>query len=84
MSLKLTKCNIAQQECDWLGHKITRTGVKPLIRKTEPIEALKPPRTLTQLKSFMGSIHSFHKYLPAVAESSAPLRPLLSRKNKYN
>ena len=31
----------------------------------------------------MGSIHSVHKYLPALAESSAPLRPLLSRYNEY-
>ena len=31
----------------------------------------------------MGSIHSMHKYLPALAESSASLRPLLSRKNDY-
>ena len=31
----------------------------------------------------MGSIHSLHKYLPALAESSASLRPLLSRKNEY-
>ena len=83
MSLKLTKCNFAQQECEWLGHKITHTGVMPLIRKTEPIEAPKPPRTLTQFKSFMGSIHSLHKYLPTLANFSALLRPLLSRKNEF-
>ena len=83
MSLKLTKCSFAQKECESLGHEITSTGVTPLIRKTEPIEVLKPPRTLTQLKSFIGSMHSLHKCLPALAESSAPLRPLLSRKNEY-
>ena len=32
----------------------------------------------------MGSIHSVHKYKPALAESAAPLRPLLSRENEYN
>ena len=32
----------------------------------------------------MGSIHSLHNYLPAIAEMSAPLRPLLSKKNEYN
>ena len=32
----------------------------------------------------MGSIHSLHKYLPAIAEMSAPLRPLLSKRNDYN
>ena len=83
MSLKLTKCKFAQRECEWLGHKITSTGITPLVRKTEPIKALTPPRTLSQLKSFMGSIHSLHKYLPALAESSALLRPLLRRSNEH-
>ena len=31
-SLKLKKCNFAQRECEWLGHKITSTGVTPLIQ----------------------------------------------------
>ena len=83
MSLKLTKCKFAQRECEWLGHKKTPTGITPLVQKTEPIEALKLPRTLTQLRSFMGSIHSLHKYLPALAESFSPLRPLLSKNNDY-
>ena len=83
MSLKLTKCQFARKECEWLGHKITCTGITPLIRKTEPIESLKAPKTVSQLKSFMGSIHSLHKYLPALAESSASLRLLLSKKNEY-
>ena len=80
MSLKPTKCQFARKECEWLGHKITCIGITPLIRKTEPIESLKAPKTVSQLKSFMGSIHSLHKYLPSLAESSASLRPLLSRK----
>ena len=83
MSLKLTKCQLARKECEWLGHKVTFTGITPLIRKTEPIESLKTPKTVSQLKPFMGSIHSLHKYLPALAELSASLRPLLSRKNEY-
>ena len=83
MSLKLTKCKFAQRECEWLGHKITSTGITPLVGKIEPIEALTPPRTLSQLKSIMGSIHSLHKYLPALAESSAPLPPLLSKSSEY-
>ena len=83
MSLRLTKCKFAQRECEWLGHKITPTDITPLVRKTEPKQALKRPRTLKQLKSFMGSKHSVHKYLPAFGESSSPLRPLLSKSNDY-
>ena len=59
--LKLPKCEFAKRECEWLGHRITETGVTPFKRKTSPIDVLTTPKTVTQLKSFMGSIHSLHK-----------------------
>ena len=81
MALKLEKCQFAKNECEWLGHRITKSGITSMVRKTDPIDELVDPRSLSQLKSFMGSIHNFHKHLPSLAETSAPLRPLLSRKN---
>ena len=54
-----------------------------MVRKTDPIDKLVAPRSLSQLKSFMGSIHRLHKYLPSLAETSAPLRPLLSKNNDF-
>ena len=39
--------------------------------------------TQTELKKFLGSIHSLHKYLIALAESWASLKSLLGRKNEY-
>ena len=40
MSPNLTKFNFAQNNCKWLGHKITPMGIKPLVRKTESNEIL--------------------------------------------
>ena len=51
--------------------------------ETDPIDELAAPRTLSQLKSFVGSIHSLHKYFPSLAETSAPFNPLLSKKNEF-
>ena len=83
MSLKLTKGQFSRKECECLGHKNTCSGITPFIRKTESIKSLQAPKTVSQIKSFMGSIHSLHKYLPALAELSASLHPLLSKKNDY-
>ena len=82
MAWKLEKCQFAKNTCEWLGHRITKSGITPMVRKTDPIDKLAALRTLSQLQSFMGSIHNLHKYLPALAETSAPLRPLLSKKNE--
>ena len=83
MAVKLEKCQFAKNEYEWLGHWITKSGTTPMVRKTDPIDNLAAPRTLSQLKSFMGSKHSLHKNLPSLAETSAPFRPLLSKKNEF-
>ena len=76
VSLKLRKCEFAKTECEWLG-------LAPLVRKTQAVEDLKTPKSRKQLKSLMGSMHSLHKFLPTLAEVSAPLRPLLSQNNHF-
>ena len=83
IALKLEKCKIARKECEWLDHRITNSGITSLVQKREPIDKLNPPKMLPQLKLFMGTIHSLHKYLPTLPEYSAPLRPLLSKKKDF-
>ena len=41
-----------------------------------------PPKTLKQLRSLMGSKHYLQKFIPNLSQLSAPLRPLLSHKEK--
>ena len=83
ISLKLLKCKFAKRECEWLGHRITNSGITHLKRKTAAIDALTAPKSVTQLKSCMGSIHSLQKHLPALADFSGPLRLLPCKKNDY-
>ena len=49
----------------------------------DPIDKLALPKSLSQLRSFMGSIHSLHKNLPTLEENSALLLPLPSEKNEF-
>ena len=48
-------------------------------RKTDAIIQLENPKTLKQLRSFMGSIHHLVKFIPNLETLSAPLRPLLAK-----
>ena len=73
LAISLQKCEIAKQQIEWLRFKITPHGVTPLITKTEALQKLETPKTLKQLRSFMGSIH--HLII------SEPLRPLLKKEN---
>ena len=53
----------------------------PNQKKCASIVNLDTPKTLKQLRSFMGCIHHLIKFTPNLATLSEPLRPLLSKSN---
>ena len=79
LAINLQKCEFAKNIIEWLGFTITPTGITPLITKTEAITKLENPKTLKQLRSFLGSVHNLTKFIPNLAKLSEPLRPLLKK-----
>ena len=57
LRINLSKCHFAKTEIEWLGHKFTHSGIAPLESKTAAILSLSAPKTLKQLRSFLGSVH---------------------------
>ena len=45
LAIPLEKSNLANKQIEWLGYNINREETKPLIKKTEAIEKLSPPKT---------------------------------------
>ena len=74
----LHKCEFGLNEITWLGYKLNNEGIKPTKSKTDAIIQLENPKTLKQLRSFMGSIHHLIRFIPKLATLSAPIRLLLS------
>ena len=83
LAIKLEKCEFSKSSITWLGYKITQSGISPTVKKTVSIMNLKPPKTLKQLRSLMGSIHQLIKFIPNLANLLNPIRPLL-KKRKHN
>ena len=84
LAIKLEKCEFAKTTITWLGYKITQSGTSPTIKKTDSILNLKPPNTLKQLRSLMGSVHQLIKFIPNLANLLNPIRPLLKKDNITN
>ena len=82
LAISLNKFEFAVTEITWLGYKINPNGIIPTKHKTEAVIKLDPPKTIKQPRSLMGSIHHLHKFIPNLSHLSAPLRPLLSQKEK--
>ena len=75
LALKVAKCEFFQSEVNSLGHKLSPTGIIPKITKTEAILNLHPPKSLKQLRSFLGSINHLSKFIPNAASLTDKLRP---------
>ena len=82
LALKITKCEFFQSSVNWLGHNLSVHGIIPKITKTEAIANLQPPKSLKQLRSFMGSINHLSKFIPNAASLTEKLRPLLKEENE--
>ena len=80
-AINLQRCEFAKEQIIWLGFVVTPSGVTPTEQKCDSIINLANPKTLKQLRSFMGRIHHLKNFIPNLARLSEPLRPFLSKAN---
>ena len=81
LAIQWEKCTFLTHNLEWLGFKIDAKGTTPLIRKSDAIRNLKEPSCIKDVRSLMGSINQFNKFIPNLASLSAPFRELM-QKNK--
>ena len=79
MRLKKEKCQFMLQEVDYLGHKLSREGLKPSSEKIKALKEAPTPKDVTQLKSFLGLVNYYSRFLPNLSTILAPLYALLHK-----
>ena len=73
------KCRIRQEEVPYVGHVLSKDGLKPDPEKIRAVQEMKPPQNTKELKTFLGFIQYLGKFMPNMATVSAPLRELLEK-----
>ena len=83
LTLKLSKCVFAKPEVDFLGHMVSIEGVKPTEDRVKAISEFEKPKTVKQLRRFLGMINFYRRFIPKAAENQAMLNDYLvdSKKN---
>ncbi|XP_072022131.1 uncharacterized protein [Amphiura filiformis] len=73
LTARPTKCFVGYEEIEFLGHVVGHGCVKPKRDKIEAIQDAKCPVTKKQLRSFLGLIGFYRKYIPNFAAVASPL-----------
>ena len=58
LQLRAEKCMIAHESIEWLGYKLSRTGISPINAKAQGLSDMLRPTNFKQLRSFLGQIHT--------------------------
>ena len=83
LRLKLQKCSFMLSSVEYLGHKISAEGIHPTEEKKQAILDAPPPQNLQQLRSFLGLLNFYGKFLPNIASTLAPLYGLLKKNTRW-
>ena len=81
--LNKKKCHFLLPEVEYLGHKISSEGLHPSEEKVHALKNAPKPTNVSQLKSFLGLVNYYSKFLPNLATTLAPLYKLLQKKSSW-
>ena len=71
------RCVLGIQELQFLGHRVNHLGVSPLPEQVQVIRNFPQPCTLRQLRTFLGLVNFYHRFIPKYAAILMPLNSLL-------
>ena len=80
VTLNKDKCCFSVDRVTFLGHVVDHAGVHPDPKKVEAIQLMGSPKS-SDVRRFLGMVTQLGKFTPSLAETSKPLRDLLSKKN---
>lgn len=75
------KCVFGQAELDFVGHHLSKDGFTPLKQKVSAVSNYSFPPDQTKLRTFLGMINFYHRFIPHCAELLLPLHELCSGKS---
>ena len=77
LRLKKNKCKFMVPSISYLGYKIDAQGLHPIPEKMDAIPKAPSPTSLTELKSFLGLLSYYGKFIPNMSTVVYPLYDLL-------
>lgn len=79
LKLQPEKCEFLRKEVAYLGHVISENGVQPNPEKTKAVSEFPIPQSPKDIKSFLGLVSYYRRFIPDFAKLAKPLTCLLKK-----
>ena len=76
------KCVFGKSTLNFLGHRVTPTGIQPLQDRVQVIREFPQPDTARALKEYLGLLNFYRRFVPHAAAILLPLYELAKVKDK--
>jgi len=82
--LSREKCEFMKLTLEYLGHVLTKEGIIPSPSKVEAIQSIAIPRNVSEVKSFLGLVNFYGKFIHTLSDISEPLNRLTRKDTDWN
>ena len=82
-TIRAEKCTFGKQQIPYLGYIVDNRGLRPDPAKIEAIVQLPPPTDVHGVRSFLGAIKYYGKFVPNMRMLRFPLDNLLKSESKF-
>ena len=88
LKLKPSKCEFFKDQISYLGHVVSAKGIATDPKKIEAVRNWPVPKTVTQVRSFLGFTNYYRRFIKGYAKVAKPVNNLIQgenskKKNKY-
>jgi hypothetical protein len=78
------KSSFAQTEIKYLGHIVDKQGIRPDPKKVEAVQTWPVPKNVHDVRSFLGLVNYFRKFIEHYAEIAMPLTDLTRKSRRWD
>ena len=83
IQLRIDKCSFGYEEVDFLGHRVSSKGRRPLPTTLSKISKFPRPRSRKEVRQFMWLVNWYRDYIPSVSDTADPLLALTNKGTEW-
>lgn len=83
LKVKLSKCDLFKEQIQFLGHTVSKEGVRVDVSKEEKINSFPVPRTKKEVKRLLGFTSYYRSFVPNYAKITEPIARLLKTGQEF-